>query len=400
MGGVCRIVLLGSAGSIGVQTLDVIGQLNASHAAGRWPTRFEVVGLATGRNADALAAQARDWPGAALALHDSGGRLPRAGFVGADAAERLVGETGADLVVAAIVGFAGVRATLEAVRRGIGVALANKESLVAAGSLLIGEARARGVEIRPIDSEHSAIWQALAGAPRAGAAPAPVPPIAGAGAGVRRLILTASGGPFRATPAQELYHAPASAALDHPTWAMGRKVTVDSASLTNKALELIEAHWLFGVGPESLDVLVHPQSIVHSMIEFDDGSVLAQLGTTDMRTPIQYALTHPLRGGAPAARLDLAEVGRLDFEPPDHERFPALRLAERVLRAGGSAGAVLNGANEAAVEAFLAGRIPFGRMAEVVRGALDAIATTPVAEVSDVERADALARAHVRRLVG
>ncbi len=396
MGDVCRIAILGSAGSIGTQALDVLAHLNREHAEGRWATRYEVVGLATGRRADVLAMQAQHWPEATLALRDAAETsLPRAAITGADGAERIVRETKPDLVIAAIVGFAGVAPTLAAVELGIDVALANKESLVAAGDLIINAAQRTGAQLRPVDSEHSALWQALAAAPRAHDAVMPVPPLDGVAVGVRRLILTASGGPFRKTPAADLYNATPAAALDHPTWDMGPKVTIDCASLTNKALELLEAHWLFGVGPDRLAVVIHPQSIVHSMIEMDDGSVIAQLGTTDMRTPIQYAITHPERAQAPVSRLNLAEVGRLDFEEPDHERFPALRLAERVMRDGGTAGAIFNAANEAAVEAFIDGRIPFGRIGELVRDALDEVVPQAASTLDEIKEADSRARAWV-----
>jgi len=391
-----RVLVLGSTGSIGVQTLEVVSHL-ASVAASRGEgAPAEVVGLAAGSRGEALASQARSLGVADVALADGDAALEGLGRSvrvrrGEDAAERLVREVEADVVVAAMVGAAGLPATLAAVELGRDVALANKETLVAAGMLVVPAARRTGSRLLPVDSEHSALWQCL----HAIAGPDRCPPM-DPPAGVGRLVLTASGGPFRTASAREVYDATPERALAHPTWKMGPKVTIDSASLTNKALEVIEAHWLFGFPADRIGVVVHPQSIVHSFVEFLDGSVLAQLGPSDMRMPIQYALTHPLRPPAPGPTLDLGGLGRLEFEPPDEVRFPALALARRVIEGGGTAGAVFNAANEAAVEAFLDGRIPFGRIGELTADACEALPPQPVAGLADVRRADAAAREHVR----
>lgn len=398
-----RLVILGSTGSIGSQTLDVVGRLNALHEAGRWPTRYEVLALAAGRRADVLAEQASRFGVRRLALADAETETNLDCVRGDDAAEALVTDLDldpeTDLVVSAMVGVAGMAPTLAALSRGIDVALANKEPLVAAGELVTRAARDHNAALLPIDSEHSAIWQCLAGA---GVGDTFVPPLAAPPAGVRRLVLTASGGPFRGWDAGRIARATREQALAHPTWDMGPKITIDCASLTNKAFELLEAHWLFAMPADKLDVLVHPQSIVHSLVEFDDASSLAQLGTTDMRTAIQLAITHPNRAPAPAPRLDLASVGTLDFESPDPVRFPALACAKRVIERGGTSGAVFNAANEAAVAAFLAegADLPFGVIAELTLAALDEIQTRGLRTVADALDADAEAREFVsRRLV-
>ncbi len=401
--GVCRVIVLGSTGSIGTQTLGVIEHLNGLHARGQCATRYEVVGLAAGRNGAALAEQVRRHPGAELALTD--GDLPRARH-GARAAEFLVREIEADLVVSAVVGCAGLPATLAAVELGRDVALANKETLVAAGALVVAAAERTGARLLPVDSEHSGVWQCLgcgvdveerhqgskASRHRVG------PPVE-VGAEVARVILTASGGPFRTWGAKETYHATPPQALNHPTWKMGPKVTVDSASLMNKALEVIEAHWLFGLGAGRIGVLVHPQSVVHAIVEFADGSSVAQMGAPDMRTPIQYALERAC-GGARASgvarRLEWAEARTLEFSPPDLGRFPALSLAYRAIEEGGTTGAVLNGANEAAVGAFLDRAIPFGRIAELVRDAMDAVVGEPLRGLGSALEAGERGAAFVR----
>jgi len=406
-----RLIILGSTGSIGAQTLDVVDHLNALHGRGGWPTRYEVLALAAGRNADALAAQAGRYAVRHLALADEGVETDLRALRGPGAAEALVRtldlDRETDLIVSAFVGVAGLAPTLAALERGIDVALANKEPLVAAGELVTRAARASRAALLPIDSEHSAIWQCLVGA---GQDHGLVPPLPAPPRGVRRLILTASGGPFRGWPARRIAGATPEEALAHPTWDMGPKITIDCASLTNKALELIEAHWLFAMPADRLDVLVHPQSIVHSLVEMDDASTIAQLGTTDMRTAIQLALTHPRRAPAPAPRLDLAAIGRLDFEPPDPARFPALACARRVIERGGTSGAIFNAANEAAVNAFLGGNggagappvssLPFGAIAELTIAALDEIEPRPMRTLADALGADAEAREFVsRRLV-
>ncbi len=377
-----RVVVLGSTGSIGVNTLAVIDHLNQG-GHGRW----RVVGLAAGTNAAALATQSRRYPGAATALAD--GQTDDPTFLGPDAAWQLVQEVDADLVVSAIVGFGGLRPTAAALARGTRVALANKETLVAGGRWVTGLAAAHGAVIDPIDSEHAAIAQCLAAA-------------AGRTDAVARITLTASGGPFLRADANTLDAATPDAALNHPTWDMGPKITVDSATLMNKTLEVIEAHHLFGLPAEQIDVVVHPQSVVHGFVEFCDGSVLAQLGPPDMRGAIQHALTAPaLPARAPGAgpRLNLAALGDLSFEPPDEHRFPALALARRVIAADGTAGATLNGANEAAVHAFLKRQLPFTRIVPLVTAALDALPPKPVTDYDDIAAADADARGWVNQQI-
>ncbi len=390
-----RITILGSTGSIGTQTLGVLAHLNDLHTRGTFPDRFEVAALAAGRNAALLAEQARRWHVREIALADGGAgadRLPGVRLrVGPSAAEQLVHEVPCDVVLAAMVGAAGLPATLAAVELGRTVALANKETLVAAGSLVVPAAQRSGSRLLPVDSEHSAVWQCLAGPG------IPVAPPLRLDARVSRVVLTASGGPFRTWPRDAMNAALAADALKHPTWTMGAKVTIDSASLMNKALELVEAHWLFGLAPDRLGAVIHPQSIIHAFVEFADGSVLAQAGSPDMRTPIQVALAHPHRVSGLAPRVDPAALSRLDFEPPDPERFPALGLATDVMGAGGTSGAIVNAANEAAVLAFLAGRIRFGRLVPLVRSCLDAATVRPVRTMADVLDADAWARREVER---
>lgn len=391
-----RIVVLGSTGSIGTQTLGVLAHLNG--LAGR--RQYEVVGLAAGSCSPKLAEQAAAHGSRYVATHEKARLGVRAEHLaGEGSAEELVrrahAEVGVDLVVGAIVGSAGLGATLAAAALGIDIALANKETLVAAGELVTAACAQSGARLLPVDSEHSALWQCAQclGELRP---PFERPPE------IERMVLTASGGALRDLDAAGVYAATPAMALAHPTWSMGRKVTVDTASLMNKALELIEAHWLFGMPADRLDVLVHPSSTVHSLVEFVDGSVIAQLGSPDMRTPIQYALTFPERPEGCASRLDLARVGRLEFREPDHAAFPALAMAFEVIRAGGSAGAAFNAANEEAVAAFLAPgnedgrRVPFGRIAQAVRAALDAHEVRPVRSLACVEHAGDEARAFVR----
>ena len=293
-----------------------------------------------------------------------------------------------DILLAAVVGAAGLPAVLAAVRAGKTLALANKESLVVAGSLVMAEARRRGVPVLPVDSEHSAVFQAMqCGSPRQ----------------VSRIILTASGGPFRSATREQIETATLADALNHPTWRMGTKVTIDSATMFNKGLEIIEACWLFDMPPEKVEVVIHPESIVHSMVEFVDGSVLAQLSPPDMRTPIQYALTYPERATGLAKRLDLKQAFTLRFEPPDFERFPALKLAYDVAKRGGTSGAVLNAANEVAVEAFASGKIAFGQIPRLVGFALELHLTDGfVGEPSldDLLSADQWARHVLRERIG
>lgn len=381
--GMKRLAILGCTGSIGTQALDVVA---------RFPERFEVVGLAAGKNAALAVEQIRRFrPRLVSVADEAAAREVRAAVPAA--VEVLAGEAGAvaiaghpdvDYVVAAISGGAGLRSTAAAIEAGKPVGLANKESMVLAGELLMARAAARGVPILPIDSEHSAIHQSLAGHNRSE---------------VRRLVLTASGGPLRQVPAAELAAVTPARALKHPNWAMGAKITIDSATLMNKGLEVIEARWLFGVEPARIDILVHPESIVHSMVEYIDGSVVAQLGISDMRGPISYAMGHPARLPLDLSPLDLARLGKLSFEEPDPARFPAYTLAYRALERGGTSPAVLSGADEAAVEAFLQGRCGFTRIAEVCAEVLEAHAPEPVRSVEQALAASDWGRAEAARRV-
>lgn len=351
-----RIAVLGSTGSIGTSCLDVV----AAHAE-----RLEVYGLAAGRRWERLAEQCRVvrprvavLADAALAAEVDRSQFPAGTQLrfGADAIAELASDPAVDLVLAGIVGAAGLRGTWAAIQSGKTVGLANKETLVVAGPLVMSEAARTGATLIPVDSEHSAVFQALH---------------CGGRGEVRRIILTASGGPFRGWPAERLHSVTPESALDHPTWQMGPKITIDSATLMNKALEVIEARWLFGIPPEQIEVVVHPESVVHSLVEFVDGSVLAQMSPPDMRLPIQYALSYPERWPGVSPRLDLTQGGRLHFEPPDRERFPALELGFEVARRGGTCGAVLNAANEAAVQKFLDRKLPFPEIPRVCRRVLD-----------------------------
>jgi 1-deoxy-D-xylulose-5-phosphate reductoisomerase len=370
------VVVLGSTGSIGTQTLDVV---EAEHE------RFEVVALTAGRSVDLLVEQAHRHRPEAVVLTDAEAaagvaeRLPVGTelLVGPDALTEVV-ELG-DVVVNGIVGFAGLRATVATLRAGRRLALANKESLIAGGPVVKAALDTPGAELVPVDSEHAALHQCL----RANDVPERV----------ARLVLTASGGPFRGRSADELATVTVDDALAHPTWSMGPKITVDSSTLMNKGLEVIEAHLLFDVDFDHIDVVVHPQSIVHSMVEYSDGSTIAQLSLPDMRLPIGYALAWPDRIATPFGSIDWTRLGRLDFEPPDREAFPCLDLAYAAGRAGGTAPAWLNAANEVAVEAFLAGRIRWNQIPDVAKGVLDGHDGGPAASIDDVMRADADARA-------
>lgn len=394
-----RIIVLGSTGSIGTQTLEVVEHVNRLR-----PGTFEVAGLVSGRCSDALAEQARRY-GCAVATAHAGeidGR-PSHG-IGDDAIVELIQrehERGpVDMVMGAIVGVAGLKPVLAAIELGIDVALANKETLVAAGELVVPMAQRTGARLLPVDSEHSALWQCLRGSRRNGEL---LPPLARS-ASIDRITLTASGGALRDWPIERVADATPAEALAHPTWSMGPKVTIDSASLMNKGFEVMEARWLFGIEPERIDVLVQPTSTVHAMVEFADGAVLAQLGTPDMRTAIQYAMLRGEHTETPSPdRLNLAEIGTLEFREPDSERWPMLGLAYDALGRGGNAGAVLNAANEAAVGAFLdasnadGSRLRFGRIAELVAGAVESvghgsIGRGSIGSVDDVLGADAAAR--------
>jgi 1-deoxy-D-xylulose-5-phosphate reductoisomerase len=379
-----RVAILGSTGSIGQSALAV---------ADVHPARVEIVGLAAGGNVKAFAGQVARYrprvvsmgsaPALAEALADMSEPRPET-HVGADGLIAVATHPDVDLVLVASSGTAALDAVLAAIEAGKTIALANKEVLVMAGSIVTAAARRRGVSILPVDSEHNAIHQCLHGR-RADE--------------VRRIVLTASGGPFRGHSLSELEQVGPDAALRHPTWRMGPKITVDSATLMNKGLEVIEAHWLFGLPADRIDVVVHPQSVVHSLVELRDGSVIAQLGVTDMRLPIQYAFSYPDRWEAPVTPLDLAACSRLEFAPPDYDRFPCLRLAYRALEAGGSLPVVLNAANEVAVESFLNGRIGFTGIAQVIERALDAHVTESVETLAQIREADTRARRSSRDLV-
>lgn len=374
-----RLILLGSTGSIGTNTLAVVEHLHANELA-----QFEIVGLATGSNAKVLQEQALQFGVKHVAIADPVhasllSDLPNV-FTGADAALQLIDAVAqeGDLVVGAMVGAAGVPATLAAIDRGCDIALANKETLVAAGVIVIPKVKQKGIQLLPIDSEHSALFQCL----QAGRSIDEV----------KQLVLTASGGPFRNWEQDRLYNATVKETLNHPTWDMGPKVTVDSASLMNKALEVIEAHWLFGMPAEKIKVVVHPQSIIHSFVEFVDGSVLGQLSPPDMKMPIQFAITWPDRLDGASKAMDWSSLHQLEFGPVDHQRFPALGLAYDVIKMGGTAGAIFNAANEAAVSAFLDGRISFGMITQLVGEVLGQSQPTPVTCLDDVLRADEIAR--------
>jgi 1-deoxy-D-xylulose-5-phosphate reductoisomerase len=369
-----KIAILGATGSIGTSTLDLVE---------RSPERFEVVAVTAATNVEALAEIARRTNARLAVIADESRSqelaelLVGTGCRAAAGKEALLDAAGgeADLVIAAIVGCAGLPPVMCAVETGKTVALANKEALVTAGALMMDAAIAHGATLLPVDSEHNAIFQCLAGS-RA--------------EDVSKLILTASGGPFRTASIDEINAATPAEAVAHPNWSMGAKISVDSATMMNKGLELIEAHYLFGLPSERIDILVHPQSVIHSMVEYVDGSVLAQLGSPDMRIPISYALAWPERLETPAERLDLAAIARLDFEAPDLTRFPALRLARGALIEGGAAPNVLNAANEIAVASFLEGRIRFTEIADIVREALESSnfsAPRSIDEVMEIDRA-------------
>ena len=377
-----RLALLGSTGSIGVTTLDVVG---------RFPDRFQVVALAAGKNVQRLAEQVRSFKPAVVAVADAEAVTALRQLVPEYSGDITVGNEGlavvatvpgADLVVSALVGALGLLPTLRAIEAGKDVALANKEVLVVAGELVTRAAHKSGVKLFPLDSEHNAIFQALRGHRRDE---------------VRRIILTASGGPFLHRPAGDLRTVTREDALRHPTWKMGDKITIDSATLMNKGLEVIEAHWLFGLSADQIDVLIHPQSIVHSMVEYVDGSVIAQLGIPDMAIPISYVLAYPDRlpmDHLPS--LDLAQAGTLQFAQPDRTKFVCLDLAYRALRRGGTVPAVLNAANEVVVAAFLAGAVGFLEIPRTLTRVLDAHQPSVAKDLDTLLEADRWARAEAR----
>ena len=377
-----RIAILGATGSIGKSTLDLVE---------REPEKFQVAAVTAGSNATALADIARR-TGAKLAviaderqLGELRSKLAGTDCRAASGAEALVeAATSAEFVIAAIVGCAGLQPTMAAVEAGATVALANKEALVTAGALMTDAAAASGAQLLPVDSEHNAIFQCLAGNRKQD---------------VSRIVLTASGGPFRTASAETIANATPAQAVAHPNWSMGAKISVDSATLMNKGLELIEASYLFGLPSERLDIVVHPQSVIHSMVEYVDGSVLAQLGSPDMRIPIASALAWPERMATPAEKLDLASIGRLDFEVPDLQRFPALRIAREALEEGGAAATVLNAANEIAVESFLAGNVRFSDIARLVQSALDKAKFDTPRSIGDVLEIDLVTRERTRAMM-
>jgi 1-deoxy-D-xylulose-5-phosphate reductoisomerase len=386
------VAVLGSTGSIGESTLDVLA---------RHPDRFKLIALGANRNVGKLSEQVLRWrpPYAVLADESAarelvqmlGGKVPETRILaGADGLVEVAQLPETDCVMAAIVGAAGLRSTLAAARAGKRLLLANKESLVMAGPLLMSAVRSSGATLLPIDSEHNAIFQCMPPQARTGEA-AP---------GVRRVLLTASGGPFRDTPREALASVTPEAACAHPNWVMGRKISVDSATLMNKGLELIEACFLFGLPPAQVDIVVHPQSIVHSMVEYLDGSVLAQLGSPDMRTPIAYALAWPERIASGVDFLDLIRAGRLDFRAPDTDKFRCLALAQAAAEAGGLQPAILNAANEVAVQAFLDRRLNFIGIAAVIEAVITKSTGGRIGGLDDVLAADAQARQLAREELG
>jgi len=379
-----RVILLGSSGSIGESTCKVARAL---------PEKMKIVGLAVAKSTDRLLEQAQEFGVKALAVSDVRAaenvknRLPSGAkfYSGPDGLTRMVEDTQADMVLVAIVGTAGLAPALAALQSGKDLAVASKEILVLAGSAVMAEAKKRGKQILPVDSEHNAIFQCLQGAN---------------GKEVRKVILTASGGPFRQSSSQEMEKVTVAQALKHPTWSMGKKITIDSATMFNKGLEMIEAHWLFGLPMSRVDVVVHPQSIVHSMVEFIDGSVLAQLSVTDMCFPIQYAVTYPERMPSGLPPLDLAKLGNLSFEAPDEKRFPALRLAREAGEAGGTLPGVFNAANEVAVEAFLEGRISFPRIWGMVESVMQEHRSEKNPNLESIVAADQWARVQAKAQLG
>ena len=380
--------LLGSTGSIGTNTLKVTSS---------FPKEFRVAGLSGGRNAALLAQQIEQIRpeiascGDKSVLTELQGMLRQRGYpmartrfvCGMEGHIEVSCHPESSIVLSAISGAAGLLPTYRALEMGKSIALANKETLVMAGELMMGKSREKKVEIIPVDSEHNAIHQCLKGGRREE---------------VQRLILTASGGPFRETPKEKLSSVTPDQALNHPTWRMGKKITIDSATLMNKGLEVIEASWLFGIRPDEIKVVVHPQSVVHSMVEFIDGSILAQLGLTDMRIAIQYALTYPERWNSPLPSLDIYQLPKLEFFKPDNQKFPCLELAYRALKTGGTAPAVLNAANEVAVEAFLNNGIAYREIAEIIQSVLDAHRPQQAPDLETILKADAWAREEARTL--
>ncbi|MBL8189820.1 MAG: 1-deoxy-D-xylulose-5-phosphate reductoisomerase [Acidobacteria bacterium] len=383
-----QVAILGSTGSIGCNTLRVIEAFK---------TEFGVAALGAGSQVELLAEQVEQFRPRVVSVSDDASAdklryelkarnvvaLPEI-FTGIEGLSEVATVEGAEIVIGAVVGALGLVPTYRALELGRRVALANKETLVVAGELMTKTAERSGAELLPVDSEHNALHQCLRGETRHE---------------LKRLILTASGGPFRNASKQEIEQATPAQALNHPTWRMGAKITIDSATLMNKGLEVIEAHWLFQCSADEIDIIVHPQSVVHSMIELIDGSIIAQLGVTDMRHAIQYALTYPERRNSLLPQLDLASLSKLEFFPPDPEKFPCLKLAYRALRAGGTMPAVLNAANEVAVAAFLNEKIKFGDIPRLIQSACDAHELRPAADLETVLNADQWARNWVGHLI-
>jgi 1-deoxy-D-xylulose-5-phosphate reductoisomerase len=378
------IIILGSTGSIGTNTLDIVR---------RFPEEFRVVGLTAGSNIDKLEAQIRQFKPNAVAVSSESSAaslrnrcadLPVEIMAGEDGITQVASALDAELVISAIVGAAGLVPTLSAIRSGKHIALANKEPMVMAGKLMQDEARKHGVRIFPVDSEHSAIFQSLEGHRLED---------------VRRLILTASGGALWTVPQEQLLNVTPERALQHPNWKMGSKITIDSATLMNKGLEVVEARWLFDIPESNIDVLVHRESIIHSLVEYKDRSMIAQLGLPDMRTPISYAMRHPARMTLDLPSLDLTEIGQLTFCKPDHDRFPCLNLGYESLRIGGTMPAAMNAANEIAVEAFLNHGLRFGEIHQVIRSTMEAHAHQEITCLDDALEADRWAREKAESLV-
>lgn len=380
------ISLLGATGSIGVNVTEVVR---------KFPDRYRIVAMAAGSNVNKLAAQVVEFEPELISIGDEEKARELASLLPAQYQDRIVWGTegncqvaafpAAEITLSAIVGAAGLLPTLAAIKAGKDIGLANKETLVMAGRIVMNAVREKGVMLLPVDSEHSAIFQALE---------------AGRRQDLQKIILTASGGPFRGMTVEKLKNVTKEQALNHPNWSMGQKISIDSATLMNKGLEVIEAHWLFNVATDAIDVVVHPQSIVHSLVEFRDGSVLAQLGIPDMRIPIAYALSYPARLPLALQSLSLSECSRLDFLEPDYECFPALRLAFSAIRDGGVMPAVLNAANEVAVDAFLGGRIRFPEIAETVARTMDIVRDGNENSLDDILGADAHARRQALTLIG
>lgn len=385
-----NLTLLGSTGSIGLSTLDVVRRLGS---------RFRAFALVAGYNAGELAQQVLEFHPEVAVMADEKSRqalaeklvaagLPKSSWpellYGAEARVQVATAPEVDFVMSAIVGVAGLEATYEAVCLGKRIGLANKEVLVASGELMTAATQAAGTELIPVDSEHNGAHQCLRAGRRGEA---------------RRLILTASGGPFRNTPAEELRNVTPAQALNHPTWKMGQRITIDSATLMNKGFEVIEACWLFGFSADEVDVVVHPQSTVHAMVEYNDGSVIAQISATDMRMPIQYAMTYPERSEAPVPRLDWTQARTWDFTPPDFKKFPLLRLAYEAIQAGGTAGCTLNAADEIAVAAFLKEEISFPAIAEVVEETLQRVPRKTARSVDEVLETDRRSREVARGVI-